>query len=234
MTPWTSEEFVERLRGVGRSAYHDKHPYHQLMNEGRLSPHLIRQWIANRFYYQKNIPLKDALLLSRCPVRAVRRVWIQRILDHDGQGDDPGGVENWLRLGEAAGLSRADLEQDKFLLPGVRFAVDAYLQLVATRHWTEGVASSLTELFAPDLMAQRLAAFERHYPWIHRDGLAYFRSRLTQARRDSDHGLAVVLEYCRARDQQEAAVAALHAKCQILWTQLDALAHAAREEIRPL
>jgi pyrroloquinoline-quinone synthase len=195
------------------------------MNDGRLNREQIRLWVANRFYYQKNIPIKDALLLARCPVREVRRRWVQRILDHDGWGDDPGGIERWLRLGEAAGLSRQDLEADRFLLPGVRFAVDAYVHFVSDRPWIEGVASSLTELFAPPLMTERLAAFEKHYTWIDPAALDYFRSRPSLAARDSDHGLALVLTYCRTREEQERAVAALQFKCDLLCAQLDALHH---------
>jgi len=223
MQPWTPDEFTEQLRQVGRQHYHDKHPFHRLMNEGRLDRQQIRLWIANRFYYQKNIPIKDALLLARCPLREVRRRWVQRILDHDGWGDDPGGIEKWLRLGEAAGLSREDLETDRFLLPGVRFAVNAYVHFVGSRPWIEGVASSLTELFAPPLMTERLAAFEKYYPWIDPGALAYFRSRPSLAARDSEHGLALVREYCRSREEQERAVAALRFKCDLLGAQLDAL-----------
>lgn len=223
MTPWTREEFTERLRAVGLRAYHDKHPFHQLMNDGKLTPEQIRLWVANRFYYQKNIPIKDAIFLSRCPDREVRRVWIQRIIDHDGKAGEIGGIDKWLRLGEACGLSRADLEEDRLLIPGVRYAVDAYVNLVATRSWVEAVASSLTELFAPALMATRLAAFERHYTWIDASAFDYFRSRLTQAPRDSDHGLAIVLERCATRAEQERAVAALAFKCDLLWAQLDAI-----------
>jgi pyrroloquinoline-quinone synthase len=223
MDPWSPEAFTEQLRQVGRQHYHDKHPFHRLMNEGRLDREQVRMWVANRFYYQKNIPIKDALLLARCPVREVRRRWVQRILDHDGTADDPGGIERWLRLGEAAGLSREDLEGDRLLLPGVRFAVDAYVNFVATRPWIEGVASSLTELFAPALMTQRLAAFEQHYAWIEPAALDYFRSRPSLAARDSTHGLELVLAYCRSREEQERAVAALRFKCDLLGTQLDAL-----------
>ncbi|MBM4070361.1 MAG: pyrroloquinoline-quinone synthase PqqC [Planctomycetes bacterium] len=225
MNPWSPAQFSEQLRQVGRDRYHDKHPFHLLMNEGRLDRQQICLWVANRFYYQKNIPIKDALLLSRCPLREVRRRWVQRILDHDGFGDDPGGIEKWLRLGEAVGLNRDELERDLILLPGVRFAVDAYVNFVATRPWIEGVASSLTELFAPALMTERLAAFERHYTWIDPAALAYFRSRPSLARRDSDHGLTLVTEYCRTRAEQECAVAALRFKCDILAAQLDALYH---------
>jgi pyrroloquinoline-quinone synthase len=221
--PWNADEFTEQLRQVGRLHYHDRHPFHRLMNEGRMEPEPIRLWVANRFYYQKNIPVKDALLLARCPLREVRQLWVRRILDHDGWGDDPGGIEKWLRLGEAVGLSRADLESERRLLAGVRFAVDAYVQFVAKRPWIEGVASSLTELFAPPLMSERLAAFEKHYTWIDPAALDYFRSRPSLAARDSEHALALVLEHCPGRDDQERAVAALRFKCELLSAQLDAL-----------
>jgi pyrroloquinoline-quinone synthase len=221
--PWSPGEFTEQLRDVGRQHYHDKHPFHVLMNEGKLNCEQIRLWVANRFYYQKNIPIKDALLLSRCPIREVRRRWVERILDHDGHGDGPGGIEKWLRLGEGVGLSRDDLENDRLLLPGVRFAVDAYVNFVGSRPWIEGVASSLTELFAPDLMTKRLAAFERHYTWIDPAALAYFRSRPPLARGDSEHGLALVLENCQTREEQEKAIAALRFKCDLLSAMLDAV-----------
>jgi pyrroloquinoline-quinone synthase len=225
MGPWQPDEFTERLRQVGAHYYHDKHPFHLLMNEGRLSREQIQLWVANRFYYQKNIPTKDALLLARCPVREVRRRWVQRILDHDGTEHDPGGIEKWLRLGEAAGLSRHDLESDRLLLPGVRFAVEAYVNFVGSRPWIEGVAASLTELFAPPLMRERLAAFEKHYTWIDPAALEYFRSRPSLASRDSEHGLELVLTYCRSLEDQERAVAALRFKCDLLCAQLDALYH---------
>ena len=223
MKPWTPEEFTEELRAVGREKYHDKHPFHRLMNEGRLDRDQVRLWAANRYYYQKNLPVKDAIFLSRCPQREVRQRWIQRILDHDGRPGEPGGIEKWLRLGEAAGVSREDLEKERWLLPAVRFAVDAYVEFVRTKTWVEAVASSLTELFAPDLMAKRMAAFEKHYKWIDPSALAYFRARLSQAPRDSEHGLSIVLEHCRTTAEQERAVAALSFKCDLLWAQLDAL-----------
>src|SRR5262245_42727833 len=177
MEPWSTDEFTARLREVGQQKYHDKHPFHHLMNSGKLSREQIQCWVANRFYYQKNIPIKDAVLLSRCPVREVRRKWVQRIMDHDGTESDPGGIEKWLRLGEGVGLARSELEEDRQLLPGVRYAVDAYVGFVGTRPWVEGIASSLTELFAPTLMADRLAALAEHYPWVDADALAYFRAR---------------------------------------------------------
>jgi pyrroloquinoline-quinone synthase len=221
-----TDHFVAALRAQAER-YHSLHPFHRRMNEGLLSRGQIRGWVANRFYYQENIPRKDAAILSHCPHRDIRRRWIRRITDHDGTtegaGAGAGGIEAWLRLGEAVGLTRAEVEDERHVVPGVRFAVDAYVTFARTRPWVEAVASSLTELFAPDLMAQRLAAFERHYRWIDPDGLAYFRARLTQAPRDSEHALEVVTEYCRTPDEQASAVAALSFKCDVLWSMLDAI-----------
>src|SRR5215472_8022112 len=204
---WDGETFIEKLRAVGARAYHDKHPFHVAMNEGQLSPEVLCGWVANRFYYQRNIPIKDGAILSNCPVREVRRIWIHRILDHDGVSSaNEGGIEAWLRLGEACGLSRDELMSDRHLLPGVRFAVDAYVNFARTQSWPIAIASSLTELFAPDLMTARLAAFDKFYRWIDPRGLDYFRRRVRQARRDSDEALAITLEYCNtAQLQQEAA-----------------------------
>lgn len=216
---------MERLREQG-SRYHDRHPFHLRMNAGELSREQIQGWAANRFYYQANLPRKDANILANCPVQAVRSRWIQRIVDHDGTPGQPGGIEAWLRLGEAVGLPREELRAQTGVVPGVRFAVDAYVNFCRRQPWTEAVASSLTELFAPDLMAARLAAFERHYPWIDADGLAYFRNRLSQAPRDSEHALEVVFDYCVTPDQRAAAVAALSFKCDVLWAMLDAIASA--------
>jgi pyrroloquinoline-quinone synthase len=242
---WDRETFVEKLRAIGVRAYHDKHPFHLAMNEGRLSPETLRGWVANRFYYQRNIPIKDAAILANCPVREVRRAWIHRILDHDGvaaggrsscdAGDqglagarpsNEGGIEAWLRLGEACGLSRDELLDNRHLLPGVRFAVDAYVNFARAQPWPVAIASSLTELFAPDLMTARLAAFEKFYRWIDPRGLDYFRRRVTQARCDSDEALAITLEYCNTPELQQEAVRALEFKCDVLWSMLDAIHHA--------
>jgi pyrroloquinoline-quinone synthase len=241
---WHRETFVEKLRAVGARLYHDKHPFHVSMNEGLLSPDALRGWVANRFYYQKNIPLKDAAILSNCPVREVRRIWIHRILDHDGliqgrrtscdaggalaggRSANEGGIEAWLLLGEACGLSRDKLISDRHLLAGVRFAVEAYVNFARTQPWPIAIASSLTELFAPDLMTARLAAFEKFYPWIDARGLAYFRRRVTQARRDSDEALAITLEYCNTPELQREALHALEFKCDVLWSMLDVIHHA--------
>jgi pyrroloquinoline-quinone synthase len=220
---WPPEEFTARLRVVGADRYHDQHPYHVLMNAGELDRPSLQGWIANRFYYQTQIPIKDAAILSNCPERDLRRAWIQRILDHDGSEGDEGGIEKWLRLGEAAGLTRAELLAQTRLLPGVRYAVDAYVNFCRTKPWLEAMASSLTELFAPTLMAARIAAFEQHYPWVKPDGLRYFRGRLTQAPRDADFALRLVLERCGTRAEQEKMVAALSFKCELLWAMLDAM-----------
>jgi pyrroloquinoline-quinone synthase len=246
---WDGETFVENLRAIGVRAYHDKHPFHLAMNEGQLSPESLRGWVANRFYYQRNIPIKDAAILSNCPVREVRRVWIHRILDHDGPATSPdrsgqsaqpgkisapgkpplreeGGIEAWLRLGEGCGLSRDELLQNRHLLPGVRFAVDAYVNFARTQPWPIAIASSLTELFAPDLMATRLVAFEKFYSWIDPRGLDYFRRRTTQARQDSEQALAITVEYCNTPKLQRDAICALEFKCDVLWSMLDAIHHA--------
>jgi pyrroloquinoline-quinone synthase len=221
--PWDAETFTAKLREAGAGVYHDKHPFHVLMNEGKLSREAVRGWVANRFYYQRNIPCKDAAIIANCPVREVRRSWLHRIVDHDGAQNDEGGIEAWLRLGEACGLTQAELLDERHVAPGVRFAVDAYVNFARTQPWPIAVSSSLTELFAPDLMAARLAAFERHYTWVEPSGFDYFKRRLTQARRDSAEGLALTLEYCATREMQEAAVRAMAFKCDVLWAILDAI-----------
>jgi pyrroloquinoline-quinone synthase len=196
------------------------------MNTGQLNRQQIQGWVANRYYYQKVIPIKDAAILSNCPYPDVRRRWIQRILDHDGEEEGQGGTEAWLRLGEAVGLSRQDVLDERLVVPTVRFAADAYVTFARTRAWIEGVASSLTELFAPDLMSERIAAFERYYTWVEPDGLAYFRARLTLAPRDSAHAIEVVTQHCVTREQQDRAVAALAFKCDVLWSILEGIHHA--------
>src|SRR6516225_10082664 len=223
---WSREEFLARLREVGTQGYHHLHPFHINMNAGKLDKDAIQLWVANRFYYQTNIPRKDAAILANCPLREVRRRWIGRIIDHDGKEGQEGGIEQWLRLGIACGLTREAMMDEHLVRPGVRFAVDVYVNFAKTQPWPIAVASSLTELFAPDLMAKRLAAFEQHYPWVESWGFDYFRRRLTQARRDSAEGLELTLTHCQSPEMQDAAVAALSLKCDILWSVLDAI-HAA-------
>jgi pyrroloquinoline-quinone synthase len=222
-TPWDRKTFTANLQKVGASAYHDKHPFHQLMNSGGLGREALQSWVANRFYYQLNIPIKDAAILSNCPVRDVRRLWLHRIVDHDGTKDDEGGIGAWLRLGEACGLDRAEMLDGRQVIPGVRFAVDAYVNFARTQPWPIAIASSLTELFAPDLMSKRLEAFQQFYGWVEPRGLEYFRSRVTQARRDSGEALELTLTYCTTRESQEAAVRALQFKCDLLWAMLDSI-----------
>ncbi|SDX60644.1 pyrroloquinoline-quinone synthase [Arthrobacter sp. cf158] len=218
----TPDELEESLRSHARQ-YHSEHPFHQRMNEGTSSREEIRGWVANRYYYQINIPRKDGAILSNCPDPDVRRRWVQRIMDHDGTVQGTGGIEAWLRLGEAVRLSREEIVDLRHVRPGVRFAVDAYVNFTRTRPWVEAVASSLTELFAPDLMAHRLNAFERHYTWIDPGELSYFRARISQAPRDSEHGLEIVRTHCITPETQAAAVAALSFKCDVLWSMLDSI-----------
>jgi pyrroloquinoline-quinone synthase len=221
--PWSAAEFEQRLRDKGR-VYHIHHPFNVMLNSGRAEPEQIRGWVANRFYYQVSIPVKDAAILANCDDRAVRRNWVQRILDHDGYGDDPGGIESWLRLTEAVGLRRDEVESFAQLLPGVRFAVDAYVNFARRAPWPEAVCSSLTELFAPEIHKQRLAGWPDHYPWIDRGGLHYFQSRMSLARRDVEFGLAVTLERFKTRAEQERALEILQFKLDVLWQMNDAMA----------
>lgn len=223
---WTREEFEARLRERGQ-AYHIHHPYNRMLNGGRATPEQVRGWVANRYYYQIAIPIKDAAVLSNCPDGAVRRGWVQRILDHDGFEigglTDPGGIEAWLRLAEATGLTREEVTDLRHVVPAVRFAVDAYVNFARRAPWQEAVCSSLTELFAPEIHRQRLATWPGHYPWIHADGLAYFRNRISQARRDVDQGLAITLDHFCTRALQERALEILQFKLDILWALSDAL-----------
>jgi pyrroloquinoline-quinone synthase len=217
-----SGELIARLRAQG-ARYHNLHPFHRRMDAGELTREELQRWVANRFYYQKCIPLKDAAILANCPEVEVRRVWVQRIIDHDGTGEGAGGTESWLRLGEALGVPREELASERRVLPAVRYAVDAYVNFARQKPWVEAVASSLTELFGPSAMRVRLEALERHYPWIDPAGLEYFRTRLVQAPRDAQYALDLTVERCRTRDQQDAAVAALRFKTEMLWAQLDAI-----------
>jgi pyrroloquinoline-quinone synthase len=220
--PWTADELVERLRAQG-SRYHDLHPFHVRMDAGELTREELQRWVANRFYYQRCIPIKDAAILSNCPEVEVRRVWVQRIVDHDGTSAGTGGIESWLRLGESLGVSRDELLSERRVVPAVRYAVDAYVNFARQKPWIEAVASSLTELFGPGAIRVRLAALEAHYPWIEPAGLEYFRTRLVQAPRDAQYALDLVVERCLTRERQERAVAALRFKTEMLWAQLEAI-----------
>jgi len=229
---WTRDEFEARLRERGK-AYHIHHPFNVMLNTGRASREQVRGWVANRFCYQTAIPIKDAAILANCPDRAVRRGWVQRILDHDGfelrAGDaivrDDGGIESWLRLATAVGLTRDEVLDGRHVIPAVRFAVDAYVNFARHAPWQEAVCSSLTELFAPEIHKQRLATWPEHYPWIDPDGLQYFRSRVALARRDVEQGLQVTLDHFTTRALQERALQVLQFKLDILWAMNDAMAH---------
>lgn len=222
--PWSRQEFEAQLRAKGRG-YHIHHPFNVRMNAGGCTPEEIRCWVANRFYYQVCIPRKDAAILANMHDRAHRRLWVERILDHDGHGDyagsAAGGIEAWTRLGEAVGIARADLWSLQGVAPAVRFACDAYVNFAAQAPWQEAVCSSLTEMFAPQIHKDRLASWPQHYTWIEPEGLGYFRSRIPLASRDVEHGLSVTLDHFRSRAQQERALEILQFKLDILWSMLD-------------
>ncbi|HHJ38583.1 MAG: pyrroloquinoline quinone biosynthesis protein C [Methylothermaceae bacteria B42] len=223
VTPWSREEFEAKLREKGKY-YHIYHPYHLMMAEGKLNEEQIRGWVLNRFYYQIMIPRKDAAIMANCPDRETRREWVQRILDHDGNGEDNGGIEAWIQLGIACGLDREEITSLQRVLPGVKFAVDAYFNFARTAPWQEAVCSSLTELFAPTIHKQRLAGWPELYPWIKPEGLTYFQKRVSQARRDVEHGLEFTLDYFgRSRELQERALEILQFKLDVLWSMLDAM-----------
>jgi pyrroloquinoline-quinone synthase len=220
--PWNREEFEAQIRAKG-SRYHIYHPYHVAMNSGGLTREQIQGWVCNRFYYQIAIPIKDAAIMANMPDRDHRRLWIQRIIDHDGTTGDEGGIEAWLTLADAVGIDRAEVTSLKHVLPGVRFAVDAYINFARQRPWQQAVCSSLTELFAPEIHKERLANWPQHYPWIDQKGYAYFRKRLSEARRDVEHGLRVTLGYFQTREQQQQALDIVQFKLDVLWTMCDAM-----------
>jgi pyrroloquinoline-quinone synthase len=196
------------------------------MNSGRCTREQVQGWVYNRFYYQIAIPLKDAAVLANMPDREQRRQWVLRILDHDGTKGDEGGIEAWLRLGEACGLQREEVKSLKHVLPGVRFAVDAYVNFARRAPWQEAVCSSLTELFAPTIHKKRLENWPQFYPWIEAGGYEYFRKRLSEARRDVEHGLQVTLDYFQTREAQQRALEILQFKLDVLWSMLDTMQHA--------
>ena len=220
---WTREEFEEKLREKGRG-YHIYHPFHVMMYEGKLTKEQLQSWVLNRFYYQIGIPQKDAAILSNCPDVEVRKQWIVRITDHDGVDDAVGGIEAWIKLGEAVGLTREDVTSLKHVSPGVRFAVDAYINFAKQRPWQESVCSSLTELFAPHIHQQRISSWPEVYPWINESGLSYFKKRLTEARRDVEQGLSVTLDYfSQSRAMQERALDILQFNLNVLWVIADSI-----------
>ena len=216
--PLSRDELIDWIRREGEQRYHDHHRYHVLMHEGKLTQTQLQQWVLNRYYYQTRIPIKDAIIVAKSEDPAFRRMWIHRIADHDGEGE---GLELWLKLAEGVGLDREEVASCRSVLPGVRFACDAYVTLVRDRSLVEAVASSLTEFFAPDLMSRRVLAWEQHYPWVSKEMLAYFRSRVPRARRDSEEAIDFVVRHATTYDMQERCVAALIRKTEILWHLLD-------------
>lgn len=229
---WSREEFEKKLREKEKF-YHIHHEFQVLMNTGKLDKAAIQGWVANRFYYQSAIPIKDAAVISNCPDREVRRHWALRILDQDGQTGDEGGLEAWLQLGDAVGLSRDELRSHQHVLPGVRFAVDAYINFAKRASWEEAACSSLTEMFAPKIHQKRLDNWPEHYPWIEKQGYNYFRKRLSEASRDVVNGLQITLDSFKTRAQQEHALTILQFKLDILWSMLDSMWLAYVEKKQP-
>ena len=227
--PLDREAFVARLREEGEKRYHDHHDFHIRMHAGKLSRRQLQAWVENRYYYQTRIPIKDAIILSKSEDSAFRRLWMHRISDHDGKEEGQGGIAQWIRLAKGVGLDVEEVKSLRHVLPGVRFACDAYVTLVRERPLVEAVASSLTEFFAPDIMAKRIAAWEQHYAWIDGETLAYFRGRVTRAREDSREAIDYVLAQATTREAQEKCVDALIKKTEILWALLDAVDRAHRE-----
>ena len=218
-------EFIAGFHAIGKQRYHHQHPFHVLMHEGQLTKGQLQAWALNRYYYQEHIPIKDAIILSRSKDPAFRIAWRKRLVDHDGDGQNRAGIEKWLKLVEATGLSRQQAIREEGILPATRYAVHAYLDLVSQRSELEAVASSLTELFSQTLIAMRIDCMRKHYPWLV-PALDYFEGRLTQAPQDAEFALGYCVKHARTRERQDRAHAALRDKCDILWAQLDALCYA--------
>ena len=219
-------ELRDALNAIGAERYHNLHPFHRALHDGALAQGQVQAWALNRYYYQSRIPAKDATLLARLPTADLRRAWRSRLDDHEGSAPGQGGVARWLKLAEGVGLDRAYVESTAGILPGTRFAVDAYVAFVRDRSILEAIASSLTEMFSPTIIAERVSGMLAHYPFVTQDTLAYFTPRLTQAPKDVDFALTYIDEHARTRALQEGVLAALRFKCDVLWSQLDALHYA--------
>lgn len=220
------DELEAALMALGDARYHNKHPFHQRMNKGLLTKGQLQAWSLNRYYYQSMIPIKDSVILSRIEDAGMRRIWRQRIIDHDGDNDDTGGIARWLALTEGLGLTRADVVSGKGILPATRFAVDAYVNFVRVKPLLEAIASSLTEMFSPATIGERVHGMLAHYDFLNPKVLSYFEKRLTQAPRDADFALDYVRREARTPEHQTSVLNALSFKCDVLWAQLDALEHA--------
>ena len=222
----TAAELEARLRRIGAERYHNLHPFHKLLHGGKLTRGQVQAWALNRYYYQSRIPQKDASLIARTEDSELRRIWRQRLIDHDGEQDGQGGIARWLALTDGLDLDRDYVISTKGVLPATKFAVDAYVRFVRERSLLEAVASSLTEMFSPSIISERVSGMLKNYDFISERTLAYFNARLTQAPRDADFALDYVKREARTPEQQHAALAALEFKCDVLWSQLDALYHA--------
>ncbi|KZD11969.1 pyrroloquinoline-quinone synthase PqqC [Oceanibaculum pacificum] len=219
----TPDQLEVRLRRVGAERYHHLHPFHHLLHTGKLNKPQVQAWALNRYYYQSQIPRKDAAVLGQMDDAALRREWRERIIDHDGDAEGEGGILRWLKLATGLGLDADYVRSTKGILPGTRFAVDAYVNFCRSKPLLEAVASSLTEMFSPDIIGQRVAGMLQHYDFVSPEILAYFNKRPVQAKRDSDFALDYVKTHARTVADQQAVIAALEFKCGVLWSQLDAL-----------
>ena len=217
------EELEAALRDIGARRYHNLHPFHRLLHDGELNKDQVRAWALNRYYYQAMIPVKDAAVLARMHDAELRRIWRQRIVDHDGDGPGDGGIERWLKLAEGVGFARDYVLSTKGILSATKFSVDAYVHFVKEKSLLEAIASSLTEMFSPTIISERVSGMLKNYDFITKDTLAYFEKRLTQAPRDADFALDYVKQYATTPELQRQAMAALTFKCNVLWTQLDGL-----------
>lgn len=222
----TREEFEAEIRAVGAERYHDKHTFHKLLHGGKLNKGQVAAWALNRYCYQSGVPRKDAAFISRVLDRNLRREWIHRVLDHDGSGEDGGGIERWLVLTDALGLDRDYVQSMDGALPATRFAVEAYVRFVQEQPLTVAVASSLTELFAPKIHSERISGMLENYDFVNDHVMGYFKKRLVQAPADAGFALEYIKTHAKTRAEQEACVAAVRFKCNVLWAQLDALHHA--------
>jgi len=220
------DELEAALRDIGARRYHRLHPFHSLLHGGKCTKGQVQAWALNRYYYQASIPLKDASLIARCDDPAIRREWRTRLVDHDGIQEDDGGIARWLKLTDGLGLDRQAVTAFRGVLPATRFAVDAYVRFVREKTLLEAIASSLTELFSPAIISERVAGMLANYPFVSRETLAYFDKRPPQAARDSDFALGFVRDRAVTPQQQQAVLAALEFKCDVLWAMLDALYHA--------
>ncbi len=223
---WTHDEFEAAIRAVGAERYHDKHPFHHLLHGGKLNLGQVQAWALNRYCYQSAVPRKDAAFMSRVHDRDLRREWGHRVLDHDGSGEEPGGIERWLVLTDGLGLKRDYVTSRRGAMSATQFAVEAYVQFVREQPLTIAVASSLTELFAPKIHKERISGMLENYDFIDDKVMAYFKRRLSQAPRDADFALAYIKQHAKTREEQEACVDAVRFKCNVLWVQLDALYNA--------